>query len=600
MLGRTGPGRFASCLVGSMPARSLLCAALTIGCFVCPSAVMAQRPGGGRASSAPAVRVSGLDPWGRSAGAPGAGLGSLPDYVGERRAEQGPKVNFKAETVLVEVPAVVTDKAGRPVHHLTQADFQVLENGSPQKIALFDEINTQTTRLAAPAQPGEFSNALAGGNIPQAVTVIALDTVNTPYLDQKYGREQLLKYLAQHLDSTQPVALVMITSRGLQVIQDFTQPPARLLAVLKEATGEMPFTQADNLVAMAKTMDLGQPASSGLIRSFVESGDAQIASFHQGDAVATTLEAFLDLAWALSGVQGHKSVIWLTAGFPFQMTTPSMVPSGDLYILYERTFQQLSQANMSIYPVDARGLVDPIADVSSGAKLNASTNARIWLHNSSLDTLSEVAAMTGGQAFFNGNDLAAALGRAMRDSASYYLLGYYLDPGDRSPGWRKLKIELGEKDMKAHARTGFFLTQATINPAVTRNVDLSYALSSPFDATGLPLQVRVLGESGKGKDKEIEFHVRIPANGIAVQGADHHFDMDFIARATAKESQRQETLAQNIRGRIADQQIAKVESEGLGFKKTIQLAPGQYQLRFVVRDDLTGRIGTVSTPLTVN
>ncbi len=589
--------------------RSLVCAALAIGACLISSPLVAQKPGGGggRVVSTPLPGIPGSDPWGRNSGAGNItdnNISSLPDFVKERRAEDGPKVNFKAETILVEVPAVVTDKAGRPVRHLTQADFHVSENGKPQKIALFDEISAATSPLAAPTLPGEFSNALAGSNAPQAVTVIALDTVNTPYLDQKYGREQLLKYLAQHLDSSQPVALVMITSQGLKIVQNFTQSPARLLQVLKQATGEMPATQGDNLLAVAKTMDVSQTMPSALVRAFVESGDAQIASFHQGNAVATTLAAFLDLAWALSGIQGHKSVIWLTSGFPFQVTTPSVVPGADLYILYERTFQELSEANVSIYPVDVRGLVDPAADLNSRMRPtpphNNSLNARIWLDNNTIDTLGVVAAMTGGQAFFNRNDLTTVLQRAMDDSSSYYLLGYYLDPADRNSGWRKLKVQVAEKDMKAYARAGFFVTQATINPDVTRKVDLSYALSSPFDATGLPLQVRILGEEGKGKQKDVEFRIHIPANGISVLGADHHFNMDFITQATPLNSKHSDTLAQNMRGHILDQQMPEVAAGGFGFEKKLELAPGQYLLRFVVRDDLTGRVGSVSAPLTVN
>jgi CRP-like cAMP-binding protein len=89
--------------------------------------------------------------------------------------------------------------------------------------------------------PGEFSNlAAAQGEQPRSVTVIALDTVNTPFLDQTYARKQLLKYLARNLDSSQVFGLVLITSRGLRVAQGLTGDTRQLIEALNKVSGELP------------------------------------------------------------------------------------------------------------------------------------------------------------------------------------------------------------------------------------------------------------------------------------------------------------------------------------------------------------------------
>ena len=71
------------------------------------------------------------------------------------------------------------------------------------------------------------------------MTVIVLDMVNTPFLDQSYARAQLIKYLADHLDSTQVLGLMVITSKGLKVLSGLTTDPAALIATLKKVSGEV-------------------------------------------------------------------------------------------------------------------------------------------------------------------------------------------------------------------------------------------------------------------------------------------------------------------------------------------------------------------------
>jgi len=106
-------------------------------------------------------------------------------------------LKFKSETVVVLVPAVVTDKSGTHVHNLSKKDFKVLENGKQQKITTFEEVTASGSR---PAQitnpPGTFSNLPAKGQQPVSITVIALDTINTPFLDQASGRKELAGFFA--------------------------------------------------------------------------------------------------------------------------------------------------------------------------------------------------------------------------------------------------------------------------------------------------------------------------------------------------------------------------------------------------------------------
>jgi VWFA-related protein len=551
---------------------------------------------------------------------------TFPNKKSASHAEDEPSVVFKTETVLIQVPVVVNDKSGNHVLNLKKDDFQVLENGKEQKIETFEEVVASKSRLsAAKARPDEFSNlAVAQGEQPRSIALIVLDTVNTPFLDQTYARKELLKYLAHNLDSNQVFGLVVITSRGLRVVQGLTGDSKQLIEALNRVSSETPAMTAIDIdvQAAAATGDIPQlnplaPLNQDMLavlQDFVIRADAPEASFQQERAIETTMQAFLGIAWSLSGIPGKKSVIWATGGMPFYIDSPSAVPSGYLSSLYERTMATLNEANISVYPVDVRGLVNfmPGADASGSrmARDTRPTNVmrqisnRSWLEFSTTDTLKEFAAMTGGRAFYNSNDISGSFKRAAEDSSSYYLLGYYLDTKNTKAGWRKLKVKLREKNKEngaeVLARGGFFVTNATVNPDTARKSDLEFAVVSPFDSTGLPVTVRWLGTSPDGNMKKVQFGLKLPSNALKL-GPNNLLTFDYIALAyTTKDGKKANSSGKTIQGNLAPERVAQFQQQGMGFKNELELGPGEYTVRFVVRDNVTGRVGSVSAPLTVN
>ena len=531
-------------------------------------------------------------------------------------------MEFSSQTVLIQVPTVVTDKSGAHIHGLSRDDFKVLENGKEQKIASFEEVETARSPLPpATPQNGEYSNLAVNGAAPRTVTVIALDTVNTPFLDQTYARKQVIKYLAENLDGNQVLSLVEINSKGLKLVHGLTSDPAVLIQALKKINGEIPAMQGTDIdaQAVAASTDVSSPPlpSFGLnadpeqaLQDFILQGDAAIARMQQDRAIEVTMRGFLNIAWSLNGIEGRKSLIWATAGFPFYIDQPSAVPAGYLSQLYEETMQALNNSGISIYPVDVRGLVNfsPSTDVTfaprgqalSGPALANSLSARSWLQNSTLDTLRIFADMTGGRAFYNSNDLVGGFRRAADDSSSYYMLGYYLDTKNNKPGWRQVKVKVDKKGADVRARTGFFVTNATANPALSRKDDIGFAISSPFDSTGVPVEVRWQDTANTGDKRTVTFLLHVPPNGFLIdQGDRNKFDVDLVAMAI-KNGVDAADVAQTLRGAMPADMLAKVQSGGLSYRNHLQLAPGEYSVRFVVRDNLSGRIGSVTAPLTVN
>jgi VWFA-related protein len=527
------------------------------------------------------------------------------------------KIEFRTQSILVQVPVVVTDKNGNHIHGLSKSDLHVFENGKEQPISTFEEFTASTAKFPpAATQPGEFRNLTISDDQPRNITVIALDTVNTPFLDQAYGRHELVKYLADNLNSGQVQALMVITSHGLKVIQGLTGDPDQLVKALKKVSGEIPAmqgistdTQADvatgYLPEVPSSLPLGADPETAM-EAFVEHGDAVYAQFAQQNAIETTLNGFMGIAWTLSGLPGRKSVIWATGGFPFIIDSPNTVPGGYLSVLYERTMQALTQAQISVYPVDVRGLVN-VSMISARRSRPPTTQQmtnRVWLQQFTTETLDEFAEMTGGKAFYNTNDLATSFKRAADDGSSYYLVTYYLDLHNNKAGWRQLKVKVDKPDAEVRARKGFFVTNATIHMDVTRQADLTYALTSPIEGTGVPVTIKWMGTTGDGAKKKAAFVVSLPAGGISQDpNGQNRINFDFAVAAFAvgsKDGKAVDTMGKTFATSVSNDQMAMIKTKGIGFNYDLDLAPGQYAVRFVVRDNVTGKIGSVTAPLTVN
>jgi len=580
---------------------------------------LGQKPGGGGARPS---RGSNSGPLPNRSSPPSSYGTYTPSPIKIHHADEEARVEFKSETVLVQVPTVVTDKSGAHVRGLSRTDFQILENGQEQKIAAFEEVESGHFALAAPAPHAtEFSNLAANGEAPRIITIIALDTVNTPFLDQAYGRKQLIKYLAANVNSDQVLGLVAITSKGLKVLHGLTSDPAVLIQSLKKLNGEIPAMQGTDIdaQAVAASVDVFAPRdiapslngdTEAAVADFILNGDASIARIQQDRAVEVTIRAFLNIAWSVSGIPGRKSLIWATGGFPFYLDSPAAVPAGYLAPLYEQAVQALNDASVSVYPVDVRGLMNysPTSDVTyaprgtsaTGPSYARSVAARGWLLNSTFDTLRDFAEMTGGRAFYNSNDLTGGFRRAADDSSSYYVLSYYLDTKNTKAGWRHLKVKVHKSDTEVRARNGFFVTNATSNPDAGRKTAVQLAIASPFDSTGIGLSVRWRAFSPDGDKKKVGFSLHLPPDGVTIeQTNDTHYDLDFFFMAF-KNGSAADSYGQTIHGTPSAETLAKLRTDGLAYNNSLDLPSGEYTVRFVVRDNLSGKIGSVSAPLTVN
>lgn len=538
------------------------------------------------------------------------GLGLADLLQGQTPAGTGQK--FTARSELVTVPVIVADKSGAHIQNLKKEDFVVTEDGEKQTIAVFEEITRSPEPVhRVPVQPQHFSNAVAmGSRVPPRLTIIVLDTVNTPFEDQAYARSELIKFLADSVRSREPTALLTIGRSGMKVIHDFTTDPAVLTAALKKVKGgPQPLDQASQ-EELPNAAQVGDAMAKLL--EFMRHTEQMQESFERRVSIMTTLQAMQQIAQAYAGVPGRKALIWASAGFPFSINPLSMTlkevgplheSRSDVVPLYEKTWRALNQAQIAVYPVDVRGLVNTsYVGPSIGRAGSDYYDYQRWLQGETISSFQAFAEATGGRAAYNGNDLKGAFQKVADDNATYYLLGYYLDRRGKKPGWRKLDVKVHRDGAYVRSRSGFFLSSPASDAQDSARGDVGLALGSPLDYTGIQITgqwEQIQAAKGVGK-KKVTFLLSMPAHVFQVDEDDHnHVVVDFAAVARTETGAPGGDMSQTLDAHLRPESLDQVQNHGMDYRGSLIIAPGEYSVRFVVRDRLSGRMGSVLAPLKV-
>jgi VWFA-related protein len=540
----------------------------------------------------------------------------------KKEEENATGIKFTARAELVMIPTIVSDKSGKHILGLKKEDFVVLENGSEQKVATFEEVTSDAHRMLRPMNPNEFSNSLAGGPSARRVTLIVLDLLNTRFADQAYARRDLLKYLTLSLDRREPTALFTLTRSGIHVVHDFTTDPRVLSAALHKLKGDTSQLVDSSEDIEDITGSASPDGSAGVdpgavqseaqrLQAMMEDAELNFQSFQQRLAITYTLEAMQQVAQTLAGFPGRKSLIWAGGGFPFSVSdnTMQLAPAGrdsltDVLPLYEHTWKLLNDAQIALYPVDVKGL--EVTTASSASIRNPGRNYvrnMTWRQMDTQSTLQTFASMTGGRAYYNSNDLVKGFRDAVSDSSQYYMLGYYLDRSRTKAGWRKLAVKVKREHTEVRARSGFFVTNATVDPENSRNNDLSLALQSPLDYTSLPLVVR-LDKSEAGKQpgtKRVNYEMHLAPDAAQIdEGDNNHVALDFLAMARMPNGkQAGQPTGEKFSTHLPPERVLAIREKGVAYRGALDLPPGEYAVRFVVRDNLSGRVGSVAAPVKV-
>ncbi|HET8892359.1 MAG TPA: VWA domain-containing protein [Candidatus Angelobacter sp.] len=498
---------------------------------------------------------------------------------------------LRSTTRLVIVDVVTVDSKGEPVTGLSADDFTVLEDGKPQKISGFSFARASASSTSASTVHG----ANLYTNTPQykdasCLNVILLDTLNADLGGKVSAKDHLLKYLGT-APAIQPTALFALDTK-LTMLSDFTTDSKMLKTVLEDFK---PHT-------VNKVMDVYTAASPFELKGSPTSERSQ----------ETTVSALETLARALSGYPGRKNLLWLSQAFPVNFF-PEIVhddamphsgngapfPStygpgiagnpnfksgepGDFMAAVMKVANQLMNAQVSVYPIDAAGL---------------SKEQRL----SSIGTMRALAEQTGGRVFYNNNDLELGIRSSINDGSTYYTLTYYPSNKAWDGRFRKIAITTTKPGTSLRYRQGYYALEPGLpatkkdSDKLARDFSQALTLDSP-SSTGVIFLAGVDRPSESGKPVTVNFAIDPHTLGFERKddGLQHIMVSCAVAAFSEKGSFVKEEVSNVTAAMKADEFDKMMKGQQFPCKRTINLKPGNYNLTLGVVDRNSRLIGTTT------
>ena len=537
---------------------------------------------------------------------------------------------LKSITRLVVVDVVVTDKNGA-VMDLGRDDFTVLEDGKEQKVRVFNfqrpTVNaTAGAPMAPPKLPENVYSNVARYSASSALNVVLLDALNTNLPHQAYVRDQMIHYL-EKMPEGQPVAVYTLGTK-LTLLQDFTNDPAVLKNVVKELKGKISPLQ-DNPTGGAETESLPAGwADSGMVPGqmldAMQRFEQERVGFQTDLRVTYTVNALNSIARSLSGYPGRKNLIWISEAFPISVD-PNMELTGDVFAGTRNYGAQIAEAadalidaQIAMYPIDARGLVAPsVFDASNsgrdkfGRSLGRGGRFGRAISNESAQlqnvhgAMQEIADRTGGRAFYNTNGIDAAIRKSIEDGSTYYTLAYYPENKNWNGKFRKIQVKVNRSGVKARHRMGYYAVdpQSFADQGQKRQMaafELALNPDSPI-STALPFNALVIPPAEKAP-KTVMVNFGVDPHAISFEKlADglEHATVECTIQAFSAKGRLVKGELSTVKAALKPETFARVMQETFPCQQAIDLEPGNYYLRLGVRDDRTGLIGTTNAKVTV-
>jgi VWFA-related protein len=504
---------------------------------------------------------------------------------------------FKANANLVMVTVFVKDKQGKSLGDLRKSDFEIYENGAKQVLSVFEyqsiageTLPPNTMRVpATPAEAAAIVSAKPAAERPafrdRRLLVMYFDLSSMQPADQIRARESAEQFVRTQMTSADLVSLVSFSSR-LRTDLDFTDDRDVLLAALKK------YENPD--LALDATVDTSDPDNPD--DSAFSPDDSEFQLFNT-DLRLTSLEQAVT---RLGSIPEKKALIYYSAG----VGTTGVENQAQL----RSTVNAAVRANLSFYPVDVRGLnaTPPGGSASQGMVRGtgmfsgATQRGQRQSFNDQQDTLYALAADTGGKASLDSNDLTVAVRQAQTDVQSYYLLGYYSTDERRDGRFRKIEVKFTRPlDARIDYRRGYTAPKvfAAFNTA-EKERQLEDALGSGDPVTDLPIALEVNWFQIAQNRFFTPVAVKIPGSQIplAKKGAVESTEFDFVAEVRSDKGMRMATLRDTIKIKLPE---SRLQSRSLVYDTGFTLTPGTYKLKFLARENKTGKMGTFETNFTL-
>lgn len=512
--------------------------------------------------------------------------------------QQQPTPRLSVTTELVLVNVVVRDKKGNPITGLKKEDFTLLEDGKKQAISSFDYENVDQLTTAGPAETTVTGTAETGSLL-------------TPKKEQSLdARDRRLMLFFFDFSAMQPEEIDRAVDAAKKFVQTKMQP-ADLVAMVSLATNlnlDLDFTD-DRAKIAAKLTEYNSSSGQGFENGATGSSEGAAesgGSFTADDTDYNTfsadrkLLALESVMQAIGKIPQKKSLIYFSNGI-----TQSGV---DNQSALRAATASAVKANVSIYPVDTRGLESfPPGGQAQSASLHgqsaysgASVLNDLNSNAASQETLYTLAEDTGGKAFMDSNDFSGVFSQVQKDSSVYYVLGFTSTNHLQDGHFRRLKVQVNRTDVKIDARAGYYAGRDYQHMNRTdREEQLQDELAAELPRTDVAVY------AGTAYFRQDDSHYFLSVS-LVVPGSQIPFvtdkdkdnaTLDIIGEARENGKAPVGRLRDTVK--LAVESGKQVRQKNIQYNTSFVLAPGTYHLKFIFRENRTGQMGSFETDVRI-
>lgn len=522
-------------------------------------------------------------------------------------AQESTAPKIRVSTRLVQIGVIVRDKQG-PLEGLSKDDFAIYDRGKRQAISSFSVTSSGAAAWPAEQLPPNTFSDLAKYNpaAPGSITIVLLDNLNTlygsaptifedtPYWMEDHALANAKAHLLEYLRSLGPQDRVALygLSDTLHVLCDFTADRTRLVAIIEKYDTH---SRTNREIVEPGATRLPQQ-SAGLVRPPIDEASMEHAATANEARATITLMALKAIADHVANVPGRKNLVWLTANLPFSPEAMAAI---------------LGPAQIAAYPVDSRGLLPRTSALGAGGIDAAQPGLAQQIrdafddpsHSSEptgINTMQQVADLTGGRAFVNGNDLTGAIRDAVDDAAVLYSLGFYIDEHSADGKFHELKVVVARSGVTVRYPKAYIASKDSPSTQNDVNNNFITAARSPIESSAIPLQANIERVNNPAPNSvritgNIDLHeVRLAENGMLHEGA-----VDVIIVEQDASGKVLSQSANHLKLSFTNEKYALILNSGVQFEKRLQPKPEVATLRILVEDPTTARVGSLIVPLSV-
>jgi VWFA-related protein len=536
----------------------------------------------------------------------GAGIAALAMAAAQSSGQaQNPQVTntpqgglvLKMSGDLVLTNVVARDrKTGEFARGLKPGDFSIYENGKRQQLSTFD---FETVEMATPLREATVSGLAAGASGGKAVVVTSPEELRNHRLivlffdltsmqpeDLDRAVEAAQEFLRNKM---QPADLVALVSLGdtLKVDQDFTADKNALLHEVAVYNG----TEGEGFAQGATANSNQVEDSTGYTPDESEYNDLN---------TDRELFALRAVAKSLEKITEKKSLLYFSGG----ISRNGIENQASL----RAAINAAVRSNLAIYSVDTRGLqaITPLGDASTaslrgtGAFNGGALASNMNSNFATQEVMGTLSTDTGGKAFFDSNDFAPAFAQVQRDSSAYYAIGFHSSNPLRDGRFRKLTIKVNRPDLKLEYRPGYYApADFKHSGKEDRERDLAEQMASDLPATDMAVYLDALYFRLDENRFFVPVSLIVPGSQIPfVKGGDKDKATLDILGTVIDEGKRpigqaRETVKLNL------DSAQQARQKNIQYTTSFNLPPGKYHLKFVVRENQTGRMGSFEADITL-